>query len=209
MLANLLTLSRLGFLIAGIWLLYAPGIAAKAMAFVLVWVVILIDAVDGAIARRRGEASALGSVLDIAIDRVVENVYWITFTDLQLVPVWIALIVVTRGILTDAVRGFALARGTTPFEMMQTNWGRLLVSHRFMRAVSGTTKVVTFAGLVAYVGLLELWQQTANARFLPPIYTVLLVFAIVTALVNVLRGLPVLLEARRFFAQPDLIRGRY
>lgn len=209
MLANLLTLSRLGFLAAGIWLLYVPGMATKVMAFVLVWVVILIDAVDGTIARRRGEASALGSVLDIAIDRVVENVYWITFTDLHLIPVWLALIVVTRGILTDAVRGFALARGTTPFEMMQTDWGRWLVSHRFMRAVSGTTKVMTFAGLVAYVGLQELWQQTVNARFLPPIYTVLFILAIITVLVNILRGLPVLLEARRFFAQPNLMRGSY
>lgn len=153
--------------------------------------------------------SAPGSVLDVAIDCVVENVDWIPFTNLHLVPVWLALIVVTRGILTDAVRGFALARGTTPFEMMRTNWGRWLVSHRFMRAVSGTTKVVTFAGMVAYVGLQELWQQTANARFLPPIYTVLLVFALLTVLVNVLRGLPVLLEARRFFAQPNLIQGRY
>ena len=209
MLANLLTLSRLGFLAAGIWLLYVPGIAAKAIAFGLVWVVILIDAVDGTIARKRGEASALGSVLDIAIDRVVENVYWITFTHLQLVPVWLALIVVTRGILTDAVRGFALARGTTPFDMMQTNWGRWLVSHRFMRIVSGTTKVVTFAGMVAYLGLQELWQQTVNARFLPPIYTTLLIFALITVLVNVLRGLPVLFEARRFFAQPNLIQGEH
>ena len=202
MLANLLTLSRLGFLIAGIWLLYLPGLPAKAISFVLVWVVILIDAIDGTIARTRGEASALGSVLDIAIDRVVENVYWITFTDVQLVPVWVALIVVTRGILTDAVRGFALARGMTPFEMMQTRWGRWLVSHRFMRAVSGTTKVVTFAGIVAYIGLREWWQHTPNAQYLPPLHNLLLICVALTVLVNLLRGIPVLIESRRFFIQP-------
>ena len=127
MTANKLTLSRLGILLVGVYLLYQPGVAPRTVAFVLAWVVILVDAVDGPLARRRGEASALGSILDIAIDRVVECVYWIAYTDLQLVPAWVAFVAVTRGILTDAVRGQALTEGQTPFEMMHTRWGRRLV----------------------------------------------------------------------------------
>ncbi len=201
MFTNLLTLSRLGFLLVGIWLLFQPGVTAKAIAFALVWVVLLIDAVDGTIARRRGETSALGGVLDIAIDRVVENVYWITFTSLGLVPLWATLLVVARGVLTDAVRGFALAQGQAAFDMMRSPIGRWLVSHRFMRAASGVSKAVMFAGLVAYLGLVELWPGTPAARWLPPLATALDVVVYLTVLINVTRGVPVLVESARLFRQ--------
>jgi CDP-diacylglycerol--glycerol-3-phosphate 3-phosphatidyltransferase len=199
MTANTLTLSRLGFLLIGVYLLYQPGVAPRTVAFALVWIVLLIDALDGPIARRRGETSTLGSILDIAIDRVVENVYWIAYTDLHLVPAWVAFVAVTRGILTDAVRGQALAEGQTPFEMMRTRWGRRLVSHRFLRAFYGIAKAVTFAGLAGYLVLEALWTGEPAARFLDPTRTGLLVLVYVTVGLNLLRGLPVLIEARRYF----------
>lgn len=204
MLANTISLSRLGFLALCVLLLYQPGVTAKALALALVLFILFLDGVDGIIARRRGTVTALGSVLDIAIDRVVENVFWIAFVDLGLVPVWVALVVVTRGILTDAVRGFALARGMTPFEMMESEWGRRLVSSRFMRALYGLAKVTVFAALVAVYGLQELWAGTPNARLLPPLETAVFALVLLTVSLTVIRGLPVLIEARRFFQEPAL-----
>jgi len=204
MLANTITVSRLGFLGLCLLLLYQPGATAKAIAFALVIFIIFLDGIDGIIARRRGQATALGSVLDIAIDRVVENVFWIAFVDLDLVPVWVALVVVTRGILTDAVRGFALARGMTAFEMMQSEWGRRLVSSRFMRALYGFAKVTVFATLVALYTLQELWSGTPNARLLPALETAVFGLVLLTVGLTVIRGLPVLIESRRFFQEPAL-----
>ena len=204
MLANAITISRLGFLGLCIWLLYQPGTTPKIVAFALVIFIVFLDGIDGIIARRRGQATALGSVLDIAIDRVVENVFWIAFVDLGLVPVWIALIVVTRGILTDAVRGFALSRGMTAFEMMQTDWGRRLVSSRFMRALYGFAKVTVFAALVAVYALQEMWVDGPNARLLPGLETFVFGLVLLTVSLTVVRGLPVLIESRRFFEEPAL-----
>ncbi len=199
--ANILTLSRLGFLAVAVYLLYQPGSTSRWIAFGLILFIIFIDAIDGTIARQRGEASALGAVLDIAIDRVVENVFWIVFTHLMLLPVLPALVVVTRGILTDAVRGFGLARGTTPFEMMQSEWGKWLVSHRFMRSLSGLTKTALFTGLAA---LLAFRASFPDATWLPAYETMLYWLAWVTVGVNLLRGIPVLVESRRFFNEPHL-----
>lgn len=199
MLANTVTLSRLLFLALSVYLLHLPGVAARLAAFFLIIFTITIDAVDGYIARRRGSASALGAVLDIAIDRVAENVFWITFVSLELVPLWVALVVVTRGILTDAVRGFAMGQGLTPFEMMETSWGRWLVSHRFMRAVYGLAKAVTFPALALLHTLSQAWQGTANARYLPLLEQIVLVLVFITVTFTLLRGIPVLIEARRFF----------
>ncbi|MCA0269008.1 MAG: hypothetical protein LCH53_07300 [Bacteroidetes bacterium] len=39
------------------------------------------------VARKLGEASLLGSVLDIASDRIVEAVRWVVFAHLGLIPI--------------------------------------------------------------------------------------------------------------------------
>ena len=199
MLANAVTLSRLFFLALCVYLLHLPDFTARLAAFVLIIFTIFIDAIDGMIARRRGSVSALGAVLDIAIDRVVENVFWITFVNLELVPLWVALVVVTRGILTDAVRGFAMGLGLQPFEMMKTNWGRWLVSQRFMRGLYGFTKAVTFPVLALLHALVLVWTDTPQAVYLPPLRIAAEVLVAVTIAMNLLRGLPVLIESRRFF----------
>lgn len=199
MLANAVTLSRLLFLALCVYLLHLPSIAARLAAFALIIFTIFIDAIDGMIARRRGSVSALGAVLDIAIDRVVENVFWIAFVSLGLVPLWVALVVVTRGILTDAVRGFAMGQGLQPFDMMQTGWGRWLVSQRFMRAFYGVVKAVTFPALALLHALLLVWPGTAQAAYLPILRLVVDVLVYLTVGINLLRGIPVLIESRRFF----------
>ncbi len=199
MLANAVTLSRLLFLALSVILLHFPHFAARIAAFALIIFTIFIDAFDGLIARRRGGASALGAVLDIAIDRVVENVFWITFVSLDLVPLWIALLVVTRGILTDAVRGFAMGQGLQPFEMMQTAWGRWLVSQRLMRAAYGVAKALTFPALALVHALTPVWAGTDMAAYLPPLRLIANALVAATIALNLLRGIPVLVESRRFF----------
>lgn len=199
MLANVVTLSRLIFLALSVLLLNQPSFGARIAAFALIIFTIFIDAIDGTIARRRGSESALGAVLDIAIDRVVENVFWITFVALDMVPLWIALVVVTRGILTDAVRGFAMGQGLQPFEMMRTSWGRWLVSQRFMRALYGVTKAITFPALALVYALTPVWTGTTMGDFLAPLRLIANVLVGVTIALNLLRGIPVLIESRRFF----------
>lgn len=96
--ANAITLSRLFFLAPAVILLHVERVPVLLAAFFPIIFTVLIDAFDGVVARRRGSSSPLGSVLDIAIDRVVENVFWITFVSLELAPLWVALAVVPRGI---------------------------------------------------------------------------------------------------------------
>src|SRR3974377_1806600 len=76
-LANVITLSRLPLLIAvlGI-LLYSSSWSWQLLGLVLLGALFLMDWRDGAVARQRRQASDLGAVLDIALDRTVENVLW-------------------------------------------------------------------------------------------------------------------------------------
>lgn len=195
-LANAITISRLLVLAIAVWLLYLPDPMSKLISFFLTVILIAMDGIDGMVARARNETSELGGVIDIAIDRVVENVYWIVFAHLGLVPVWVALVVVSRGILTDAVRGYALAKGDSAFGMMKTGWARWLVSGRFMRAFYGAIKAVVFAALALFMALRE-WYP--DASWIPALSILVAVLVYLTVATTILRGVPVLLESRRYF----------
>lgn len=194
--ANAITLSRLLFLAVAVALLYQPGALPKVIAFVLIVLLIALDGIDGYVARARGETSDLGAVMDIAIDRLVETVLWIVYADITVVPVWVALIVVSRGIITDAIRSYALAKGETAFEMMQTPWARWLVSGRPMRAFYGFMKAFVFAALAL---LLALREAIPTAAWLEPLRLVLLLLVFVTVTITLVRGAPVVYESRRYF----------
>jgi hypothetical protein len=82
---------------------------------------------------------------------------------------------------------------------MRTDWGRWLVSQRFMRAFYGFTKAVTFPALALLHALLLVWPGTPQAVYLPALRIAVDVLIYATIAINLLRGIPVLLESRRFF----------
>src|SRR5690606_14078308 len=98
----------------------------------LLLLIISLDGLDGWVARRRGETSLFGAVFDIAADRVVEVVLWLVLADLGLVPIWVAILFVTRGVLVDSIRYARIASGGGVFDMT-SRIGRFLVAGRFMR----------------------------------------------------------------------------
>lgn len=197
-LANRITLSRLPLLILTLLLLYRGDSRLKLLAFVLTIVLIAMDWVDGWAARRRGEATPLGSVLDIAVDRIVEVAYWIAYADLDLIPVWVPILVAARGILTDALRAAVMVQmGETAFGMMKSRLGQLIVSGRFMRAFYGFAKAASFAGLALYLSLLDRYSLPFPP-WLGTLHRVLLALVFFTVAITVIRALPVLNESRHY-----------
>ena len=119
----------------------------------LIIVLILLDTFDGVVARRRGQTSLMGSVLDIAADRTVEFLLWVVFADLDLIPIVFPLIVLTRGVFVDAIRAVAPSKGLTPFEMMRSNLGRFLVKSPWLRTPFAIAKASAFFFLALTHGL--------------------------------------------------------
>ena len=101
--ANLITVGRLILLFIVIWMIYVGNVQVVALCMLLIIVVFASDGLDGWVARKRGSTSQFGAIFDIAGDRIVENALWIIFADLQLIPVWVPLMVVTRGFLVDGL----------------------------------------------------------------------------------------------------------
>jgi CDP-diacylglycerol---glycerol-3-phosphate 3-phosphatidyltransferase len=134
-LANFITLARLPLLLLVVGLLFVPSFGVRLMGLGLLIILFLLDWFDGYVARLRNEATELGAVLDIALDQSVENVLWITFTYLGMVPLWVPIVFLIRSFVVDGIRGVALARGKSGFGMMHSPLGRFLVGSRFMRAL--------------------------------------------------------------------------
>lgn len=192
MLANIVTLSRVPLLVLIIVLLYQPTATPRLIAAPLIILLVVMDSIDGVIARRRGETSVLGSVLDIAADRAVEYVMWVVFAHLRLISVLFPLIVLLRGTFVDAVRAVAPSKGLSPFEMMRSPVGRFLVKSPWLRTPFAIAKAVAFFFLALTHGL-----AAAGHPALATVNVVAQVCAWLALLLCLLRGIPVLIEAPR------------
>ena len=122
--ANAITLGRMPLLFIYIYLLYTghPVIIFWCVPFIII--IMLLDMVDGMVARRLNQTSLLGSTLDIAVDRALEIILWVVFCSLGLIPIVIPLIVITRGTLTDAVRCVGTCNGNPAFNQLKNQIGR-------------------------------------------------------------------------------------
>jgi CDP-diacylglycerol--glycerol-3-phosphate 3-phosphatidyltransferase len=201
--ANTITLARIPLLVGVVLLLYLGSPMVQLFAAFLVLVLILMDTLDGIVARRRQEAGLLGSKLDIAVDRIVELVMWVVYAHLGLISVAIPIIVIIRGGLVDTVRSFSLMWGETSFGMMQTKWGRRLVASGFMRSLYGFAKAAAFCMLALALGLQGLWVGTPRAGWAEAVWTIAVVLSWIATALCVIRGLPVLVEARTLLRDLD------
>ncbi|EKE04687.1 MAG: hypothetical protein ACD_20C00022G0012 [uncultured bacterium] len=195
--ANFITIIRaiLVLIVAG--LLFIETASIYWTCFALTVIIIWMDGLDGYIARKFNESSKLGAVLDILGDRIVENVYWITFLALGWIPLWIPLVIVIRVIITDGLRSVALSEGYTAFgesTMMKSGLGRFLVASNFSRGSYAIFKAIAFALLIAaHVPQAYAYQDIVSIIAYVSVY--------ITVIFAVLRGLPVIIESKQFFSE--------
>jgi CDP-diacylglycerol--glycerol-3-phosphate 3-phosphatidyltransferase len=192
--ANLVTLSRLLLLLLVVWLLYQPPTPWSFASFFLIIFIFISDGLDGYIARKRNETSLFGALFDIAGDRIVELTLWIVAADIDLVPIWVPLVFIMRGVIVDTIRSSnAVAQGIAPFALMRSRFGKFIVAGKFVRVLYAVAKACAFAGLAlqypfpavlpdvwAYVG----WLLTALTYF----------FVYLSVLLCIARGVPVIAE---------------
>jgi phosphatidylglycerophosphate synthase len=203
MLANWITLSRFPLLLVIVLILYFGTPLVRLTGVALLFVGLMLDTVDGMVARKTGQTSLFGSVLDIAADRTYELVLWVCFADLDLIPIVIPLIIIARTTLTDALRSIGVGQGTAPFAQHRTALGRFLVGSTIMRTGYAVTKVVTFCGLALVLALTGWSASSPAARAAPSLLNLLQVTAWLAVAFCVFRGLPVIISAlRRYWGIP-------
>ncbi len=199
-LATLITLARLPLLLLVVGLVFVPIWQLQLLNLGLLIVLFLMDWYDGYVARLRNEVTELGAILDVALDRSVENILWIVFLYLGMVPLWVPIVFLIRSFVVDGIRGVAITQGKSVFGMMHSRLGRFLVASRFMRAFYGLAKALVFCQLMLTHALVL--RNPAWLGALQPVNRALILLAVGLC---VLRGIPVILDGRLYFGQD---RGR-
>jgi phosphatidylglycerophosphate synthase len=208
MLANWITLSRFPLLLATVLILYFGSSGVRLAGVALLFLGLMLDTVDGVVARSRGETSLFGSVLDIAADRTYELILWVCFADLGMISVAIPLIIIARTTLTDAFRSIGVAQGTAPFAQHRTALSRFLVGSSWMRTGYAVTKVATFCGLALAQAFSGLPSETSLAQMVPAMMEVFRVTAWLAVAFCIFRGLPVIISSlRRYWGIPSPARA--
>jgi len=186
--------------------LFGRGAWPNLLAVALTVTSIALDALDGHIARKKKMATPVGAQLDILGDRMIENVYFTYFAVVGMVSLWLPILFFARGAATDFLRGLAVKAGHSGWganAIVQTWWGRVLVASRWSRGLYAAMKCLCFCylglelaltrGPVALVSRLG-GDVSATIRMGAQVLTT------ATAVFCMVRGVPVLLEGWKYFA---------
>ena len=110
-LPNGLTLSRIflvPFLVTVLLTKYDVRIAAA-----IFLAASFTDLLDGYLARKRGQVTTLGTLLDPVADKLLISSAFISLVQLQVVPAWIVVIIVGREFAVTGLRSIASEQGFT------------------------------------------------------------------------------------------------
>ncbi|MBR6301804.1 CDP-alcohol phosphatidyltransferase family protein [bacterium] len=191
--ANIVSISRIFVAFVAIGLLYFKTTEAYIASVVLTGIAFSMDAVDGYLARKFGQASQVGAVLDIMGDRIVEAIYWVVFAVMGWLPIIFPIICITRAFVTDNIRSVALTKGMTPFGMQSTEWGKFICASKFMKTTYAVAKVAAYILLiVAYIPGLEVGVAGVIRQTAVILAWIAIIFCIV-------RGIPVVAESGKLF----------
>jgi CDP-diacylglycerol--glycerol-3-phosphate 3-phosphatidyltransferase len=106
------------------------------------------DWLDGFLARRRGEVTTLGKLLDPIADKLLTGSAFIALVELGLAPAWMVVVIVGREFAVSGMRNIAASRGVV---MAASKWGK----------VKTVAQVVAIT-LLILTNTLERWVQYGN-----------------------------------------------
>jgi len=202
---NKVTLLRVAVGFAAVSL-FGRGAWPNLLAVALTVTSIALDALDGHIARKKKMATPVGAQVDILGDRMIENVYFTYFAVVGMVSLWLPILFFARGAATDFLRGLAMKAGHSGWgtnAMVQTWWGRALVASRWSRGLYAAMKCLCFCYLGFELALtrgLVALASGLGGGVSATIRTGAQVLTTTTAVFCLVRGLPVLLEGWKYFA---------
>ena len=99
-----LTVGRIVLTFGVMALVFIPGAPAKLAALVLFSAAAATDWLDGYLARKYGQVSALGILLDPIADKVLVLGMLLAFVQLELVRAWMVLVILIRELLITSAR---------------------------------------------------------------------------------------------------------
>ncbi len=121
-LPNKITVGRIGltFVMVGFLTVVIPF--GKTLALLTFGLAGVSDWLDGVLARRNGQVSVFGQLMDPLADKILVSAAFVSFTAIhQIVPAWIVITIISREFL---ITGLRLLAGQKGHVLPAGNWGK-------------------------------------------------------------------------------------
>jgi CDP-diacylglycerol--glycerol-3-phosphate 3-phosphatidyltransferase len=119
-LPNYITLTRIAAIPLLIWILCSPRFSSEQgereiLASAVFILASITDGIDGYLARKRGQITTMGMLLDPLADKLLIAAAFITLVQFNpaLVPAWMAVVIIGREFLVSGLRSIAASEGFT------------------------------------------------------------------------------------------------
>jgi CDP-diacylglycerol--glycerol-3-phosphate 3-phosphatidyltransferase len=119
-LPNSITMSRIVMIPLLLWILspnfpWQAGAEQELLAAILFVLASITDGVDGYLARKRGQVTTMGMLLDPLADKIMVTAAVVALVayEPQVVKVWIAVVIIGREFLISGLRSIAASEGFT------------------------------------------------------------------------------------------------
>src|SRR5881296_3740557 len=141
-LPNSITLTRIFSIPLLIWILstsrfHGTGGEKELLASALFIVASITDGIDGYLARKRGQITTIGILLDPLADKLLIAAAFVTLVQFnpKMVPAWIAVVIIGREFLVSGLRSIAATQG---FTIEASNLGKFKM----------VVQIITIAGAI-------------------------------------------------------------
>ena len=159
-LPNSITLIRICMIPLFMWVLATTRLSSvngekEILASALFIAASITDGIDGYIARRRGQITTMGILLDPLADKLLIAAAFVTLVQFnpRLVPAWVAIVIIGREFLVSGLRSIAASEG---FTIEASDLGKLKM---FVQIVS-----------VVAVILDHRWQEWPVGHYIFPVH---------------------------------------
>jgi CDP-diacylglycerol--glycerol-3-phosphate 3-phosphatidyltransferase len=143
----------------GPWAVYRPWVAA----FIFT-ALAASDAVDGYVARSRNQITTFGKFIDPLADKLLVTAALVALVELDKLPAWIALVIISREFIVSGLRLVAIAEGRV---IAAANSGKLKTVLQIIAIVAFLIKdsetVRTIGGAVSTAAQTVAWVIMAAA----------------------------------------------
>jgi CDP-diacylglycerol--glycerol-3-phosphate 3-phosphatidyltransferase len=139
-LPNSITMSRIVMIPLLLWILsvhfpYRNGAEQEVLASILFILASITDGVDGYLARKRGQITTMGMLLDPLADKIMVTAALVALVAYNppVVKVWIAVVIIGREFLISGLRSIAASEG---FTIQASDLGKLKTVIQIVSVVS-------------------------------------------------------------------------
>jgi CDP-diacylglycerol--glycerol-3-phosphate 3-phosphatidyltransferase len=88
-------------------------VASDFFAFAVFWACAITDLLDGYLARRWGQVTTVGTLLDPIADKLLISAALVSLVEIRLLPGWMAILIISREFAVSGLRSIAAAEGYT------------------------------------------------------------------------------------------------